>query len=70
MYREKISIWTLLGKSYDDESRHELLRRLGSYGGDLCPGIMGGCSKHDNNCEACWADVLDHVEEVTIRCDV
>lgn len=67
MYREKVNIYDLLG-AHDAEYREELLRHLGSM--TRCPGRLASCSNSGQNCVACWANVLDHVEEVTIRCDV
>ena len=67
MYREKISIWDLLG-AHDAERREELLEKLGSM--TMCPGRLASCAKSGCNCRLCWGNVLDHVEEVTIKCDV
>lgn len=65
MYRETISIWTLLDCE-DPQDRRSVLASLSNLG---CP-RGGSCRDNDSNCIICWGRALERVEEVIIRCDV
>lgn len=65
MYRETISIWELLD-CIDPQDRRAVVAALSNLG---CP-IHGSCRDNESNCVICWSRAPEHVEEVTIRCDV